>query len=231
MQLDCPECSSRILADDINVHTAIAKCRECNAVFGFAHLLEDTRTGAESYYKPPVAMPEGMNVERTGMGLTISRRWFAWSILFLFFFCIAWDSFLVFWYKMAFTTKAPWIMVVFPIAHVAVGVGLTYTVLAGFLNSTVIRVDTREISITHGPLPWPGNRVIAAQEVDQLFCQEKKASESASKYNLCAIFKGGKRTELVTDLETPDQARFMEQQIEDFLRIKDRPVEGELKAV
>ena len=231
MKLDCPSCGRRIMAEDINIHDGIAKCRECNEVFEFANILETTSTRDESYHKPLVDKPEKIKVERSGMVLTITRRWFAWSILPLLFFCVAWDSFLVFWYHIALTQNAPLIMIVFPIAHVAVGVGLTYTVLASFLNSTLIRIDHREIVIQHGPLPWPGNRVIAINDVEQLFCQEKKSSKGISQYSLCAILKGGKRKELLPGLETPQQARFIEQQIEDFLRIKDRPVIGEMGPV
>jgi hypothetical protein len=42
-----------------------------------------------------------------------SWRWFTPSVIFLVFFCIAWDSFLIFWYSMAFNSKhVPWIAVV-----------------------------------------------------------------------------------------------------------------------
>ena len=69
---------------------------------------------------------------------------------------------------MAFQVDAPWIMKVFPIAHVAVGVGLTYYTVAGFVNSTVLRVSEGQLAVRQGPFPWPGNRTLHTSDLDQL---------------------------------------------------------------
>jgi len=135
VKLNCKTCGKPILADDINIKLAIAKGGACHAVFGFADQLGSHSAPASR--RAEVPLPGGMKIDRWGPELTITRRWFSAVLLFLVFFCIAWDSFLVFWYTMAFRADAPWIMKVFPIVHVAVGVGLTYYTIAGFVNSTV----------------------------------------------------------------------------------------------
>lgn len=64
-------------------------------------------------------------------------------------------------------------MKVFPIGTAAVGVGLTYFTLAGLMKTTRVRVNSGRLSVSHGPLPWAGNREFDAGDIAQLFCKEK----------------------------------------------------------
>ncbi len=159
----------------------------------------------------------------------LERSWFSPSLIFMAFFCVVWDSFLVFWYSMALRAGAPWIMVVFPIAHLAVGVGLTYSTLCGFVNRTRIAVEGGRLSIGHGPLPWRGNRVLETQALDQLFCEEKIGSKGSKSYVLSALLKGGEKVVLLKSLPEADQALYIEALLEDRLGIVDVPVAGEFK--
>lgn len=231
MNLKCPHCGRAIPAGDINIQSAMAKCQACGAVFGFAGQVPGA---AAAQAKREVELPRGYTLAAEGADLVIIRRWFSWKFVALLFFCAAWDSFLVFWYAMAFRPDSPLIMKVFPIGHVAVGVGITYFTLAGFLNRTRIRLNPAELSVRHYPLPWPGNRTLGRQDLDQLFCEEKLNSGrngSHYTYSLSAVLHGGKRIKLVSGLDNPEDALFLEQKIEGFLGIADRPVAGEMRPV
>jgi hypothetical protein len=94
MIVSCPTCRQRIPADDVNVQLAIAKCAACNVVFEFADQVGRDRAPIRD--RGTVPMPKGIRVEELGSDLTISWRWWRWSALFLLFFCIIWDGFLVF---------------------------------------------------------------------------------------------------------------------------------------
>lgn len=115
------------------------------------------------------AIPAGIDV-RSEIGCQIfRRRWLTWKVVPLAFFMIAWDSFLVFWYWVAFTKSGtPWLMIVFPLAHVAVGVGLTYYVIASFLNTTEIELSSGQLRIKTGPIPWPPHRDLTAMDIHGL---------------------------------------------------------------
>jgi hypothetical protein len=122
-------------------------------------------------------------------------------------------------------------MSVFPIAHVAVGVGLTYYTLAGFFNRSRILVTRQEVVIAHGPLPWRGNLRISALDLEQLYCQEEAnrgKNGTYYRYQLSALLRDGRKIKLLSNLSKPDTALFIEQQIEKWLSIKDRRVEGEM---
>jgi len=165
--LDCPSCGGRTV---FSADTEILVCEYCgnrqtfrlpNPTSGYTPAavlgINDPPTSDSSIsrqgIRPLRPRPKEVSLQKQGDRLELSWRWFSWKYLPLVFFCVAWDSFLCFWYSMAFSTSAPWIMIVFPIAHVAVGVGLTYYTLAGFLNRSQVILDRTSFSVTHGPLP------------------------------------------------------------------------------
>jgi hypothetical protein len=237
MLVHCTHCSRQIPAADLDVSTAIAKCRHCNAVFSFAAALEQEGGAPARPHRTPgaaaVSQPKGIKVEDWAGNLLISRRWFSLAFIFLAFFCAAWDGFLVFWYGLAFTeADTPWIMVVFPIGHLAVGVFLTYFTLCGLLNRTVIKVESGRLTIRHGPLPWPGNRDVDTADLDQLYCRRvirNTSNGSSETYQLHVLTKSGQQMKLVSGLDGPEQALFLEQRIEQYLGIENRPVAGEYR--
>jgi hypothetical protein len=237
MHVFCTHCGIRISADDLNIDTGLARCRACHAVFSFTEALAQHPPAPSAPHARGdllAAPPPGVRVEDLGGLLRITRRWFHPVMFFLLFFVIAWDGFLVFWYSMAFTLDdAPWIMVVFPIAHLAVGIGLTYFVVCGFVNSTTIAVGQGLLTIRHGPLPWPGNPTLNASDLDQLYCKRSvsysRNGHATTTYALHALDKLGRRHKLVANLREEDEAIYLEQRLESFLRIADRPVRGEYR--
>lgn len=244
MRLACPSCGAAIPAEDVNVVRMVAKCRACHAVFRFDAQL----TGAPAPAAPlapalAVALPPGIVVDRAGgpmegdyrtpaggVGeLTITRRWFSPQTLFLLFFAIAWDSFLIFWYSAAITQGGPWIMFVFPIAHLAAGVWVTHTALSGLLNRTVLRIADGRLRVTHGPIPVRGNRDLPVDEVRQLYTEEVAGSKGSKRYTLHAVVATGPAIALASDLESSQQALFLERTIEEHLRLPDQPVAGSFR--
>ncbi len=178
-----------------------------------------------------VGRPEEFTVNRYGGGLRIRWRWYSSIYLFLAVFCIAWDSFLVVWYQQAMGEDAEtieWFLVLFPLAHVGVGVSLTYFTLAGLLNSTEVALEAGQLRVRHGPLPWKGNRTVPRYDLAQLFCLELQSEdEPRSGYDLMARLHSGTEIKLVRRLPSRRQAKFLEREIERAAGIENRPVAGE----
>jgi hypothetical protein len=237
--MQCPRCQTVIPAADVNLDNLVAKCRRCNEVFSFADQMpRPIQSDGQRPAKLPFPKPDSLLVEDLGDQRRIIRRWFTWPVLMLVFFCIGWDSFLIFWYFMAFNAPFPGgfnlIMVIFPIAHVAVGVGLTYFMIASLLNYTTILVNVDRLSIRHHPVPWRGNRSLDIGEIVQLYCDESYVAKNRTMnpsvtwmYNLNALLADGRKLKLLSGLPK-DQALFLEQQLEEWLGIEPHPVSGEL---
>lgn len=238
--LECPSCGGRTV---FSSNAEILVCEYCGnqhtfrlpnpttghtpaAVLGLANPPRSASAGIESL-RP---RPKEVTVQKHPGSLELSWRWFSWKYLPLAFFCVAWDSFLCFWYSMAFTTGAPWIMIVFPIAHLAVGAGLTYYTLAGFLNRSWLHLDREYFTVGHRPLPWWGNLHVPVTQVEQLYCKEKPGkNNSGSSYQLSVVLKDGRKKDLLSNLDSPEIGFYIEHQIESWLKIPDRPVRGELE--
>ena len=237
MRLECQSCSSALTLADIDTTTGLARCSHCASVYD----LGGWRTGGLSEdlrgprVRPRVAMPPKIQVETTSGGFEVSWRWLKFQVFFLIPFCIAWDSFLFFWYAQALGgagDEAGWIMVVFPIAHVAVGVGLTWYTLALLVNRTRLSVMRGFLRVKIGPLPWRGNLRVPSSALAQLFVKEKVHHHSngvSRTYHVWAILRDGTQKKLVSGLDELDQALWLEQEIENWLGIRDQPVPGEAK--
>lgn len=230
MKLECIKCGESIAAEDINLNRLLAKCSACNAVFSFAEQVDASARGVQGV-RDPVRLPKGMRDESSRSGLRLVRRWFGPCVIFLAIFCMMWDGFLVFWYSAALKEGAPLVMKVAPLVHVLVGLVLSYWVVAGFVNSTVVEVTGGALRVRHGPLPVPGNRCLSASDIKQLHCRRRVRRTRQSvyyRYDVRVTLTTGKTLALLKGLDTADVALYYEQQIEQFLGIEDEPVAGEL---
>jgi hypothetical protein len=146
-------------------------------------------------------------------------------------FCLAWDSFLAFWYGTALTAdRTPWQLLLFPLGHLAVGAAITYAALAQLLNVSRVEVSSDLLVVKHGPIPWLGNHRLCASDVSRLFCEEsaKRGKGGVSiRYQVNAVVRG-RTVRVVTNLQDKQQALYLEQVIEARLRIPDEKIPGEL---
>ena len=217
--------------------TGFLVCQYC----GNQHALKLSQGEAESPPENPsqaywrskglAPKPKSVRVEKNAGGIKLYWRWFSPKYLGLAFFCIIWDGFLCFWYGMALNISGPGlIMLVFPLIHVAVGVGLTYYTLAGFLNTSSVIIDQKQLKVQHDPLPWGGEVKIPIKNIHQFYCKQERHSGKNSvtySYILSVILKDRSAVDLLKSVDTPEIATFMEHQLETFLRIEDQAVRGE----
>lgn len=234
--LACPQCRAGIPASDVNLQALVGKCAACHHVFRIdpSALDSTASTRAEAPGRPASITFEREEptlasgdtyrdaTSRPRGTFTLRRRWFQPQHVFLLFFCIAWDSFLVFWYGSAFGTDAPWLMIVFPVAHVAVGVGLTYSVIAGFVNRTTLTLTSDALTVHHGPIPWRGNGSFARGEIRgvelTMHTPERSNDSSASGAHAVSLRLADQSlTKLVAGL-TDEEARFIQWAVADALR-------------
>lgn len=168
-------------------------------------------------------------------GLSIEFSWFTSSAFFLIFFCIVWDSFLLFWYSnLGF--GAPWIFYVFPLGHLAVGVSLSYYTLCLLFNKTLIDVSDGHLWVSHSPIPWwKGNVDIPVDQIEQIFVKEKQRqsnNSASSTYILSAKLRDGTTQKLLdTGIMDSEKAIELEELIENYLGIEDVPIKGEFGTV
>jgi hypothetical protein len=120
-------------------------------------------------------------------------------------------------------------MKVFPVVHVAVGVFLTYTVIATFFNSTKIQATRSELTVASGPMPWRGNRVLPASSVRQFTTLNYRSANNVegtarnSSFGLFTVLDDGRTIRLVGGLKDPMEASYLQQQLEKRLNVRPSP--------
>jgi hypothetical protein len=216
--------------DDLGAAQARAEAAERRAAALQKQL--DARDTQARIDVPEVPIPDRFTVARAGDELTVSWRWFKPHHIFMLFFVIAWDAFLVFWYTGLPSQTGDWMFFVFPLAHVAAGVGLTYATLTGFLNRTFVSARFGRLHVRHAPLPWRGNRTLARSDIRQLYVIEVERSDegrrTASTWDLCALLETGKELKLVRKLDSHGQGLYLEDVFEQHLGIRDGNVVSEV---
>lgn len=226
--LKCPNCAAILRAEDWNMSTGMIRCGYCHSLSNIPVTAQEQGGG---HPRPEIPMPPGIQIRNTMGSLSLARRWFSPVVFFLIPFCIAWDSFLIFWYSIALSGNAPWIMAVFPIIHVTVGIGLTYYTLATLFNTTVITAGQGSLSIEHGPLPWPGTIKMSTADLSQLYGKEKVSrgeNGTSYQYELWAALRDGSTRKLLDTGLTMEQTLYIEQKLERTLVLEDRAMPGEI---
>lgn len=165
-------------------------------------------------------IPEGLDLVPLDGGAIVRRVWLTWKVAPLALFAVVWDSFLFFWYSQALKNpNAPLMSIIFPLGHVAVGVGITYYVLASLVNKTDITVSPAGVTVVTGPAPWIGNKAVKAGDITDVMVRERSGSRNRRTFNVMYADQARKERKLVTWLAESDQAEFIAQVIRHALNI------------
>lgn len=189
------------------------------------------RSGAMRGQTPIIPFPKNLSVLHDRDTFTIRRRWFSAAAIFLVFFALFWNAFMVVWMVIAFSSGL-WPMAAFGSLHALVGVGVGYTALAMLVNKTDVSVSPYYLGVRHYPLPWGGSKRVRVDLIKQLFVKEKVVqgkNGTSVTYGLFMIVQGDREEKLLTGLKEVSQAHFIEREIEAILGLKDIPVSGEYR--
>lgn len=228
LQLTCPNCEASIRAGDINIDMLIAKCHHCHTVFSFED--EFTKVARQ---RAEVPMPPGIEAYSYPSELSIEIQWRRMMSGFLTFFTIFWNLILIPFILIAIF-QGEWIIFLFIALHLFVGVALAYYTIAMLLNTTYITVDRYKLIVEHKPLPVISykDQEVTIADINQLFIEKYIASRTNGRPDFAYMVRYAKKNSsdhvtLMRGLRKHEQARYIEQEIERFLEIEDRPVEGE----
>jgi hypothetical protein len=111
-----------------------------------------------------------------------------------------------------------WMAIVFPICHVAVGVGLTYYVIAGFLNKSSIFLDEAVLAVRHGPVPWFGSCTLELDGILGIEMDYVYSSQDQPNYAVSAHADNGRQVVLLRGLNFK-QAEYIAWQLANALAV------------
>ncbi len=230
MHLHCPECTAEISAEGINLVKTIAVCKECNNLFEFSAELDRARHPAP--IRREYSIPNGIEVLSLSNHLEITINWRKSAKYFTPFFALFWNGFISIFIFLGIAS-GEMIMAIFMIPFILVGIYLIYASLGYMLNTTYITVNERSFWVEHKPINFliQKDQYYEIDEIDQLYVRRHEVGKSndtpVHAYAVDLMLKNGETIKLVKELHAVQYARYIEQEIEYFLKIPDRPVEGE----
>ena len=232
-EVRCTVCGAPIEEHRINIKAGKAVCSHCGTVFRFTGGGTPAAPGAEGIgFTIPkdaaVAMPRGFSAFRDEKGLHIKRKWYSPQILFFLFFCIFWDGALAFWFILTLSGQFG-IIALFGLLHGAIGIGITYYVVCGFVNTTMLSIGGNEVALFHRPLPWPGAFRCRPEEIDFFEYLDRARTVVRSftsagadierigsgAYLLRVFFSDGSRKTVFTGIPSERHAAYLQRMIEE----------------
>ena len=209
------------------------------------YLDEQKQQSEEQTRKNEAALAAKLHLRREFGELHATYRWFSWkrllidlpgAVLFMLFGGgFVWGAF--FWFEIA----PPWDRADFLLMIVSGGMAIAglwamYRTIALLVNRTTIEVVSDQLSIRHGPLPYPGNRSVQRSELKEIRTEQTSKAgiplflpvegagtgltPKASFHQLRAILKDGREFNLVygSDEHT---IRYLGAAMTEHLRLKD----------
>ncbi len=240
--LQCHACGAVMSGSSFDRRLGVVVCDHCGAMFDLTRRSTREAVPPPSLHastpppdeRAPVALPERFSVSRRGRSsLTVQWRWFQPFFAMLMGFALLWLGIIATWYHNALQVPgAPMAAFVVPLLHLGVGIGLGYYGLAGLLNHTKLTCTQGMLKVRHGPLPWFPQPTIRVRDLEQLYVERKvhhHKKTTTVTWNLLAVTRDHRGLPVVNGLDSPQQALWLEQEIEEMLDIRDRPVAGEYR--
>jgi hypothetical protein len=240
----CRACGAPMAEDALEAHLGIATCPACQAVYDRWGGAPSAPRGPDrpepGRARPRVDLPAGVQVQPAFGRLHITWRWFSWMRVPLLLFAAFWDAILIVWYTVAFVAHGSLsegdaalpalALFLVPLAHVAVGLGVTYAAIANLVNVTEVVVERGTLTLRHRPLPWYPRPTLHTADLEQLYCAKRvrrTKNGTTVRFDLRAISRAQGDVLLLGGLTEVDQALWIEQEIERHLGLTDRAVDGE----
>ena len=183
------------------------------------------RRGRSAAPPHPVA---GVSVQEIGGTLRLTRRWWLTKSIIV---AGIMTPFLAYGASELFQASAKWGSMIICVGLIPGLISLlaAYHLLGLLFNRTVIDVNDTMISVRHGPLSISRSQQLDADELNQLYVEEKITYNKHGAnydYDLWVITDSDVHIKLLSRTPDPRQAKYLERAIESKLGMVDRPVEG-----
>ena len=116
-----------------------------------------------------------------------------------------------------------------------IGLTVAYVATAMWVNKTSFKRTKKGITISRGPLPWPNsNLLIKKSKTKQCFVESyvrtrsQRGGTTSLDYRVVALQKNNDKIVIVNGMHSYNDARILEQWLEEKLSIEDLAVEGEV---
>ena len=216
--INCPSCGAGVPADNININNNIGKCGNCNVVFSFEKEISEL-TGPQNR-KDEVIRPEGVEVFRydNELDFTLQQPVSPMEAVGMTLFMVAAPISLILHYKEG-------VSLVWAIGFTIVFLYFLFSMIFRSSYKLFINLDSNYLNVRYRPSNLQKDKKYLLSEIDQLYV--KAVGGSASLYMIVNGVEGQKHVSITPMMVGKSKVRFLEQEIEKHLKIKDRQVPEE----
>lgn len=234
----CKHCTAPLPEEALIKGDEVIVCDYCSTVHYMKPEPVENPEKPKNQAKKKREQPDNFIITPLDNGIDITYPWLGRQHRGLLFFAIIWNAFIAFFTfvmigGMMSDGGFELMVLCFLTPFYAVGIGMAWYVLAGFLNQTSIHIQRDGIATDYKPIPMLGAKSVNVKrdDIDQVYCRRRVAYSSNDVpvyvYDLHYVTSSGDDEEFLKGLETLNKAVFIEQTIERIYQIGDRPVDGE----
>jgi len=222
VQITCPSCKSGIGSDNIELQKEIAKCGSCNAIFSISEEVNSIEQEKEK--RQEFLRPEGIELFffKDEMDITIDDHMGVGEQ------CLQFFHFLTlgtgFFY---FFGEKP-ISLLLLVSFVLLSIYLVYRAATySHKHKTFIEINKDELNIRSRPSNYfTKDKRYSASDIDQIYL--KSDPNGSGQITLFALVNhpNGQKHEKLCLASNISKAKYLEQEIENYLGVKDRNIPG-----
>lgn len=218
MQRTCNNCHSSFKATDLDWNKGIAICTTC----GTRETLAPQRL---------MPSPERFKVETTSESVAIHWKWFETPPYVMLFVSLVWNIFTFAFYIFTLrSTEDGYITLsLLFLPYIVAGLLIIYRAFSNLANYSTVTLTKEFLKVTHHPFWWPGQKQFPISSIKKLYVSQRKIRDIAplKYYKLMALNQEDVLIPLLTHLKTLEEAKFLEQFIEERLNLEEQPVVDE----
>jgi len=216
----CPKCNEAASSSEININDKIAKCNDCNIVFSWE---KDMVALKKEELSEEIKRPEGIDllVFENELELGLTQPYAP-----IFALVITLAPLLIFIFLALFFKKdAAWAL--YPgVGFLSMFIYALYKLIRRKENKVYITVNSDKLEVQWRPQNFNEDKIYKTDSIEQLYV--KTDSMGLSLYMIINGIDGQKHQRLLSGFTNVIKAKYVEQEIERFLNIKNKKVSGEL---
>ncbi len=232
-EVECIQCGGKIESDNVNIDTSLAKCKNCSSIFS----IEETAFEKRRRGHPIFLVPDGTEILKLITKMEISTSWLKASkkdkIKFDFIMAFTFGFISTIMLTVGILDASLFVILISSI-FMLISIFLTYNFLANLINRTIIKIENKTLKITHTPLKLFTQKQhnIPVDQIKQLYVKEHTTNRSVNNVPLKAFGiyleqSNGEEIKLIDEMNR-ETSLYLEQEIEEFIKIKDKAIEGEI---
>lgn len=232
--VNCPNCTAPLPLDRVDRTAMYVRCDSCHTAVRLTAL--DPPVAVETVLKPRIDRPTDLIIKRTDDALLISQSMVSVGSFGVAVFIVVWLGILAAIGTVAAQIAPAGFVTVIVLVMATFGILALVKSLGGSVQRLDIRVHPNVLTVQQrGVIPGPIIRV-ARESIRQFWVEEDFSSplrghshqvQPVARYALNVLRSDHTKRRLATFADR-DTALYLEQEIEHFLNIRDRPVKGEV---